>query len=111
MHWESKILLACTFIYVNYIKFEASNWKLSVFSCKWWSKNFICRHVIAVVVKMKLIEYQVASTTLLLGQKNELVDIWYIFGRCMSNLGEKWSNLPIIWNLIDRLTELNWGVV
>ncbi len=36
-------------------------------------EKFFCRHAIA--VKMKLTEYPVAGTTLLLSQKNKLIDI------------------------------------
>ena len=42
--------------------------KLSVCSCGWWSKHFICRHVIVVAVKMGLAEFPEQATTLLLNQ-------------------------------------------
>ena len=66
---ESSYLELITKIFaVNYIKFESSNWKLSVCSCGWWNKHFICRHVIVVAVKMGLAEFPEQATTLLLNQ-------------------------------------------
>ena len=41
-----------------YVHFNVNNWKLSRCSCGWWNKNFICRHVIDIVVK-KMDEYPV----------------------------------------------------
>ena len=56
---------------VNYVKFDESNWKLSICSCAWWAKHFKCHHVIEMAVRKGLAEYSETAQIIRLGQKKK----------------------------------------
>ena len=56
---------------VNYVKFDESNWKLSICSCAWWAKHFKCHHVIEMAVRKGLAEYPETAQIIPLGQKRK----------------------------------------
>ena len=42
---------------IYFVEINESNWKLSKCSCSWWSKNYTCKHAIAVSFRLKLMRY------------------------------------------------------
>ena len=54
-----------------YIDILVANWKLSIYSCGWWLKHRICRHVIDAAVILGLIEYPTEAKNIPLGQKRK----------------------------------------
>ncbi len=56
---------------VNYVKFDESNWKLSICSCAWLAKHFKCYHVIEMAVRKGLAEYPETAQIIPLDQKRK----------------------------------------
>ena len=42
---------------IRIVEINEAEWKLSTCSCIWWSKNYICNHVIALSQRLRLMEF------------------------------------------------------
>jgi hypothetical protein len=52
-------------------KIDKNNWKLSQCSCSWFAKNYMCCHIIATAVRLKLHEFKEIHMAIPIGQNRK----------------------------------------
>lgn len=71
LSWTSFDGYYSSFNSIYFIDFDNDDWKKSRCSCPFWSKNFICKHVVGISERLNLYEFPLNVKVIPIGQKRK----------------------------------------